>query len=93
MHPPSASRTPCSNRRQFPKKLYDKGGGMLVLPRDNAARINTTFDCAARMRLYSHYAPHNQKLYELLRHHHRNDKLEPPFPEFEITPCTEGQLF
>jgi uncharacterized membrane protein YgcG len=54
------------NLPPFPAKQYSREG-KIVLPHKNSAQVQTKFDCAVRTALYPHFAPHNARLYELLR--------------------------
>lgn len=70
-------------------------GGGIVLPHENSARVDTTFDCAARSELYSYYEKESQELAQFMASSGNGTGLsvfEPPFPAFETQPCSPGQI-
>lgn len=68
-------------------------GKQIVLPHDNAARVETHFDCAVRHALYPYYEPHNERLYDYLERTANVTEIthEPPFPKFIPQLCSPGQ--
>lgn len=80
------------NISAFPLSAFKNGE--IELPHDNAANVETKFDCVVRDALYPHYEPYNQRLYELLNNRTKAEVThEPPFPEFALKKCAPGQVY
>ena len=70
-----------------------KNNKNIKLPHDNAANINTKYDCNVRNTLYPYYKDHNERLYEFLKNSPVNITYEPDFPEFQEKLCSPNQLY